>query len=113
MTNGSEELERPVEQLSGLLKLISVLQNEVSPESEKGWYYKDDTGEIRGPYPPMWMNRWMKQGYFDELAEVRYGNDGAFLKLKHMFKDGSTTFLVDFKDESSRVRRQLSRIIKG
>ena len=58
-----------------MMRLISVLQNDVTPESRKGWYYKDDQGELQGPYPPAWMNKWMQQGYFDEDAEVRDRNE--------------------------------------
>lgn len=120
--------------VAGLLRLISSLQNEVTPDSKKGWYYKDDAGEVQGPYPPAWMNKWCQQGYFDDDAEVsphpsvhyfitqllfpallgrlqvRFGEDGAMFKLSQMFPDPSSAFLINCMADSSGVKEACEKV---
>ena len=60
----------PQTETAGLLRLISTLQNTVTPASRRGWYYLDEDGSTQGPYPPAWMHHWSQHGFFDENTQV-------------------------------------------
>jgi len=51
-------------------------------KQENMWYYKDPTGQVRGPFSQSQMSAWYEHGYFSDDLEIAYGENSMFLPLK-------------------------------
>jgi hypothetical protein len=46
------------------------------------WYYKDPSGNIRGPFSSLDMYAWYKDGYFHDDLEIACGENSMFFPLR-------------------------------
>lgn len=62
-------------------------------EIDKGWYYKDPTGCVLGPFSGEIMNLWTRQNMIDPSTYVRKTNENHFVKIEKLFPDTSFCFV--------------------
>jgi hypothetical protein len=53
-----------------------------SQQNENKWYYKDPSGNVRGPFSQQQMATWYDLGYFTDNLEIAFGENSMFLALK-------------------------------
>lgn len=68
--------------------------NEKTLAKQRGWYYRDDTGEVQGPYPSSWMRSWHSEGHFDTEIEVCFGEPSLWFKIHHLWPESTVASFV-------------------
>ena len=77
-----------------LRRVTAYKWNEKTPIKQRGWYYRDDTGDVQGPYPSSWMRSWHQEGHFDPEIEVCFGDPSLWFKVYHLFPGPNVTFVI-------------------
>ena len=57
----------------------------VSYESSAEWYYKDEAGDVQGPFESEMMNEWVMQEMLPKNQLVREGKEGPFAPLSDIW----------------------------
>ena len=78
-----------------LRRTIHRLSNARTPESDKGWYYVDESGQIRGNFTAESMRAWYEQGHLLPTLMVRHGISENFNRIDELWKLGVDSPFVE------------------
>ena len=77
------------------------------------WYFKDDNGEVQGPFTDIAMRQWYVAGYFLPTILVHEDpvhDEGQFVELQNAFPMIEDAFLVPVQAIRKKHRRQQSSV---
>ena len=99
--------------MPNLLRAMHYLSNARTPKSDKGWYYVDETGQIRGNFTSEGMRSWYEQGLLAPTLLVRNGIIAEnFNRIDELWKIGVEQPFVEsgLDDELEQLQRRFARL---
>ena len=74
--------------------------------AEQLWCYRDDVGNVQGPFPGAKMRDWFQEGYFNAETQVRLAEQGddEFVQLGMLFPEGEGAFLSPGDQVGARAK---------
>jgi hypothetical protein len=71
--------------------------------SNPDWYYRDDTGQVQGPFPQDTMRSWHEAGYFHPDLGVKAAHWGTFHAFHAVISDFAVAFLATSPEPGNAV----------
>ena len=92
-----------------ILRALQHCQNESTPPDRRGWYYKDDSEVLQGPFEGEVMRGWYDAGHLHGTLHVRCGDRGVFIQLSDL---GADAFLAKPDDDFRRVYYSIDEVLR-
>ena len=88
-----------------LRRIVAYSWNRRTEEERQGWYYKDEKGEVQGPFSNQLMNKWYRAGRFKSDTHICMGEPQTmWFKVSDMFTHVHSAFQIKPEDMEKAMK---------